>query len=107
MTPRFANARCGSGTLLGMSSRTVGLRLFNWNKVMTAGIYSIVSLKTDRNYIGQSCNIRRRWYEHRSALRSGHHHSRLLQEDWDKFGEASFFFVELCSMDSSHKALMN
>lgn len=57
-----------------------------------AGIYAIRNAATGRVYVGSSCNISRRWKEHRTDLRRGKHHSPKLQKSWDKYGECSFEF---------------
>ncbi len=68
---------------------------------MTSGIYSITS-PSGKNYIGSSKNIDRRWYEHKSDLRLGEHHSPALQHAFDKYGEARLLFnvVLICSEDN-------
>lgn len=57
------------------------------------GIYEIVNKTNGKRYIGsteQSFTIR--WRNHRSLLRANRHHSRHLQNAWNKYGEDSFEF---------------
>jgi hypothetical protein len=63
-----------------------------------SGIYSIRCHANGKLYVGQSVNIRRRFFTHRSGLRKGKNGNPILQRCWDKYGEASFDFqvVELC-----------
>lgn len=59
------------------------------------GIYKIRNIKTNDYYIGSSINIKRRWYRHLSLLRKNNHHSIILQNAYNKYGEESFEFIIL------------
>jgi hypothetical protein len=59
---------------------------------MTSGVYAITNLKTSEVYIGSSKNVESRFYNHKSALNAGRHHSCKLQQDWDEYGKSSFSF---------------
>jgi len=63
-----------------------------------AGIYMIYSVLSERAYIGSSKNIRKRWSQHRSALRQNKHSNYHLQNSWNKYGEKFFIFhvLEIC-----------
>lgn len=67
-----------------------------------SGIYAIVNTANQKCYIGQAASIGDRWLYHRSSLRRGKHHSRLLQNAWNKYGEAAFQFkvVEYAPRDA-------
>ena len=69
----------------------------NWkNFTRTTGIYSITCKINNRKYIGQSKDIASRWKTHLYQLRRGEHHTKSLQEDWNKFTYEDFVFqVEL------------
>lgn len=54
---------------------------------MTAGIYIIENTATGACYVGSSYNVKKRWKEHRGHLRRGTHHSRFMQNVWNKYGE--------------------
>jgi len=56
------------------------------------GIYKIVCVQTGKIYVGSTVNLRKRWYEHRGALRANRHDNRHLQSAWNKYGESSFYF---------------
>lgn len=60
-----------------------------------AGIYCIQNQIDGKCYIGKSVNIPKRWKEHKSLLRNGHHHNRHLQKAWNCYGEESFNFKVL------------
>lgn len=68
-------------------------------RIKTSGIYAIQ--RGERSYIGSSADITLRWRKHRSDLRGGRHHSRYLQNAWNKYGEDAFEFVilEECPVD--------
>lgn len=66
-----------------------------------SGIYRILNAATDKVYIGSSVDVKRRFTDHKLALRHKTHHSVHLQRAWDKYGEDSFLFevVEECSKE--------
>lgn len=64
------------------------------------GIYAIRNIHTGRVYIGASTYFSTRWSSHKCDLRGGRHANKLLQADWNHYGEESFLFevVEKISM---------
>lgn len=60
------------------------------------GIYAIVNILNNHCYIGSSVDIRSRWNSHRSQLMNNNHHSRYLQNAWNKYGKDSFRFQLIC-----------
>jgi len=54
------------------------------------GVYAIVNLANNKEYIGASGRVGWRIREHLTALRRNDHHNKRLQEDWDCFGESAF-----------------
>lgn len=67
----------------------------------TCGIYQIKNTVTGKRYVGSSADIETRWTTHRCHLRKGVHHSRKLQNSWNKHGEENFSFevLEVCPKD--------
>lgn len=65
---------------------------------MKSGIYRITCLSNGKCYIGSSCDISRRWREHKYALDNNRHDNKYLQSAWNKYGEDSFVFsiILLC-----------
>ena len=55
-----------------------------------SGIYRIKNKVNGAVYIGQAVNIRMRVSHHRSLLKQGKHTNKLLQDDWQLFGEEAF-----------------
>ena len=60
-----------------------------------SGIYAIVNRINGDRYVGSAYNISKRWSQHIYELKNKKHHSRHLQNAWNKYGENSFIFVVL------------
>jgi len=73
--------------------------------IITRGIYKIKNIKNNKVYIGSSVNISSRWQQHKSCLRRGNHHCIGLQRAWKKFGEDSFVFTILETVDNETSIL--
>lgn len=60
------------------------------------GIYCI--RKDDKFYVGQSIDILSRFVQHKHCLKSGKHHSKKLQNAYNKYGPSEFSFeiIEEC-----------
>lgn len=67
-------------------------------KEKLSGIYCIKNNKNGKRYIGQSCDIYARWYNHKYCLNNNRHENGHLQNAWNKYGEDCFDFtvLELC-----------
>lgn len=60
---------------------------------MKTGVYAITHIETGRCYIGSTRrSFSSRWCSHKALLRAGKHHSRHLQNAWNKYGEGAFAF---------------
>lgn len=73
------------------------------------GIYALRNKVNGRMYIGQSCDIYRRFGEHK---KKGHEINKRLKEDYEKFGKETFELVilEECSfeeLDEKEKQYIN
>jgi group I intron endonuclease len=65
----------------------------------SSGIYQIQSIAhPEKCYIGSALVLSKRWRTHLWNLRRGTHHSRALQNHFNKYGEADLVFaiLELC-----------
>lgn len=58
-----------------------------------SGIYAIRNKINGKQYIGSAVHFRNRFKEHRSKLTRGLHHSRKLQNSWNKNGADVFEFL--------------
>lgn len=65
------------------------------------GIYKIANTITGDFYIGSSCNIGRRLYEHRLKLVNNRHINPHLQNSWNKYGVDNFEFTTILLCDKS------
>lgn len=59
---------------------------------MSACIYGIKNKINGKYYIGQSINFISRKSRHLFLLKKGDHHSKYLQNAWNKYGEDNFIF---------------
>ena len=81
-------------------------RMDDWKDRQSAGIYKITCLENGRVYIGESKCLPMRWISHKSALNcTDGKTNKLLQEDWDLYGEDSFVFETLEEMDKDKDLL--
>lgn len=55
-------------------------------------LYEILNIIDSKRYVGITCDIKRRWREHRAELKSGKHHNKHLQAAWNLYGKDSFEF---------------
>ncbi len=68
---------------------------------MKSYIYKILNTKTKDFYIGSTANVDKRWKEHKKFLNGNRHHSRHLQNAWNKYSGWVFEFeiVEACEIN--------
>lgn len=60
---------------------------------LNVGVYSIVNVKNGKFYVGSTfSSFNKRRMEHLHYLRSGTHHSVVLQRAYNKYGESCFKF---------------
>lgn len=58
----------------------------------SSGVYTIQNTVSGKTYIGSSRSLKRRFIQHRKALRDGTHYNKHLQYAWNKYGESAFVF---------------
>lgn len=68
-------------------------------------VYAIICEPTGERYIGASWSPHSRWKEHLKHLRGNWHHSKLLQQRFNQFGEHSLRF-EILSDDGEEQRHM-
>lgn len=68
----------------------------------TFGVYRITNIVNGKSYIGKTgMNFGDRWDNHKSLLRNNHHSNPYLQSAWNKYGESSFEFAVVESVNDS------
>ncbi len=60
-----------------------------------AGVYKITCKANGKFYIGSAVKFRKRWGLHKVNLRKGTHHSKYMQNCWNKYGHDSLEFEVL------------
>lgn len=59
------------------------------------GLYAITHIPSRKSYIGSSLDINKRFSTHRSMLKNNYHHSKHLQNSWNKYDKEQFEFKTL------------
>ena len=74
------------------ANRGIKPKNYKWkDDIMIAYIYEIKNLKNNKCYIGQtSQKIGKREWKHFNDLKKNKHHSKKLQEDYNKYGIENF-----------------
>ena len=62
---------------------------------MNTGIYAIENTINGKMYVGSAVNLKVRKQQHLRDLRAGEHHSRKLQNSYNKHGKEAFVFKPL------------
>lgn len=73
---------------------------------MTSGIYQIKNLVNGKVYIGSAIDIKKRWALHEFQLKNNIHHSKYLQNSWNKHGE-EFFVFEVIELIRNEEELLS
>ncbi len=65
---------------------------------MLSGIYKITNLVNNKFYIGSSCNLKNREWQHFNQLKRNKHSSSKLQNSYNKHGKNNFKFeiIAIC-----------
>jgi len=69
-------------------------------------VYEIRNKTNNKVYIGQTTRGRIRWTQHLTELRGNYHKNKVLQEDFDKFGEEAFEWTILKEFESEDKDIL-
>lgn len=68
---------------------------------MISGVYKITNIVTKKYYVGSSVNIHKRIISHFSYLKRNKHHSKKLQNSYNKHGKVNFIHevLEYCEIE--------
>lgn len=72
-----------------------------------SGIYEIRNTTNGHLYIGSAVNLKQRWHDHKKLLRGNKHHSKHLQNAWNKYGESAFSFAVLRYVERKEDLIIN
>lgn len=70
-----------------------------------AGVYKITCKANGKFYIGSAVNFKKRWNLHKVNLRKGNHHSKYMQNCWNKYGQ-DFIEFEVLLVCKPEQVLM-
>ena len=79
-----------------------GLNMKYAKYIKSSGIYAIVNINNDKFYIGSSKDIIERWSNHLYHLEKNKHHSSILQNHYNKYGESDLVFSILLGCDKEN-----
>ena len=65
--------------------------------IVPSGIYQIINVTNNKRYIGSAISLDTRKSQHSYLLKNNKHHSRHLQNAYNKYGRHSFIFETLIS----------
>ena len=66
-------------------------------------VYQIINLINNKVYIGETTRGELRWKDHLARLRGNYHRNKLLQEDFNKYGEEAFEWSILKEFEDEDK----
>lgn len=70
-----------------------------------SGIYAIINILNEKYYVGSAVNIKQRWYNHCTELKSNRHGNSYLQNAYNKYGADSFIFTVLEFVNDKSKLI--
>lgn len=72
---------------------------------MECFLYVITNTVTGRRYIGSCVKVKRRFGEHRSALKHNKHHCTYLQNSYNKHGKENFTFSIIRALETNDRKI--
>ncbi|CFQ33405.1 GIY-YIG nuclease family protein [Yersinia bercovieri] len=69
----------------------------------TAGIYLISNKHTDKKLLASATNAQGTLNRYRFELKFGQHRNKILQQEWDLYGETAFEFTLLACVQPDEK----
>lgn len=72
----------------------------------SGGIYKFTNKVNQKIYIGSAKNLRKRFVQHRSLLRTNNHHSKHFQSAYNKYGESCFIYEVIENIQDESQLLV-
>lgn len=91
--------------LKDLKPRPIIINKGNIDNQKLSGIYGIMSKETERLYIGSSINIKRRLLTHKKQLKNNCHHSRFLQNHYNKYGIGDLTFMKMKDVENTKQLI--
>lgn len=76
-----------------------------YNVTTMKAVYRITNTETSKVYIGSTTDVADRWSNHRSMLKYGKHHSKRLQNSYNKHGKSAFVYDVIETIDDDDKLI--
>ena len=71
------------------------------------GVFQIRNLINNKVFIDSSVDMKAKWNRHKAELRFGSHRNKLLQEEWNEYGEDNFVFEVLSELEKKDEPHIN
>ncbi|WP_379136390.1 GIY-YIG nuclease family protein [Paenibacillus sp. sgz500958] len=71
------------------------------------GAYRLLNTVNGKSFVGTALNLEGVWNKHKFMLDINNHNNKELQEDWKKYGEASFQFEILEEIKPEEEFIQN
>lgn len=69
---------------------------------MVSGVYYIYCFSNKKGYVGSSCNITKRWHNHKSNLKNNKHPNIIVQNTYNKYGVDEFEYSILAKCPTEY-----
>jgi len=71
------------------------------------GVFQIRNLINNKVFIDSGVDMKAKWNRHKAELRFRNHRNKLLQEEWNEYGENNFIFEVLSELEKKDEPHIN
>lgn len=71
------------------------------------GVFQIRNLINNRVFIESSVDMKAKWNRHKAELRIRSHRNKLLQKEWNEYGENNFVLEVLSELEKKDEPHIN
>ncbi len=71
------------------------------------GVFQIRNLINNKVLIDSGVDMKAKWNRHKTELRFGSHRNKLLQKEWNEYGENNFVFEVLSELEKKDEPHIN